>query len=257
MVAGYANHGQNLIAIGLYNKMCQSDKQADRVIYLSVMKACAKLGSSLHAKEVHDHIIRAGIEEDTTIGNSVINMYAKCGVLDEASKVFYTLPNKDILSWGAIMDGYTCNGGLCGQIRQCLQAIEQQGLKPNDAIFLSLLSACGHVGAVAEALELFHSMKIEHGIIQNIKHITCMGDLLGRTGSLEEAKCLLLGNFDSMGWTSLLSASRIHCTTNLSSVNPCEVDEFDNNIVKKCSLSHKHLDFGTIIPDACEVGRCV
>jgi pentatricopeptide repeat protein len=210
MVSGYADRGENLTAIGLYNAMCRLDKKPDRVIYLSVMKACAKLRSSSYAKEIHDHIVRVGIEDDTTIGNSLINMYAKCGVLDEASKVFSRLPCKDVLSWGAIMDGHACHGGLHGYIQQCLQGIDEQGLKPNDVIFLNLLSVCGHVGAVTTGVKLFHSMDVGHGIIPNIKHITSMVDLLSRAGSLGEAKCMLSGNLNFTGWTSLLSACRVY-----------------------------------------------
>ena len=252
-MGSFMDHGLANNVIFLYDQMQHMEIEPGPATFVYILEACGDLSMLGQGQLIHATIIGRGISIENVLGTSIINMYAKCGVLNEASKVFYTLPNKDILSWGAIMHGYACNGSLSGQIRQCLQAIEQQGLKPNHAIFLSLLSACGHVGAVAEALELFHSMKTEHGIIPNIKHITCMGDLLGRAGSLEEAKCLLLGNFDLMGWTSLLSASRIHGTTNLSSVHLCEVDVFHNKIVKKCSLSHNHLDFGTMILDACEV----
>lgn len=154
MIGAYTEHGHSLLALGLYNDIRQKRTKLDRVLFLSVMKACSNLGVLRQANQIHDDIIRSGIDVDTEIGNSLVNMYAKCGVLSEARKVLDSLPSKDEFSWGAMISGLG-NHGRSEHVKQCLVDMQQQGVKPTGAIYSSVLSACSRVGAVQEGLEFF------------------------------------------------------------------------------------------------------
>lgn len=81
-----------------------------------------------------------------------------------------------------------------------------------------MLSACSHTGLVDRGTEYFYSMNQEYGITANSKHYTCMIDLLGRAGRLDDAQNLMKSmpfEPDAATWGALLGASRIHGNTEL------------------------------------------
>lgn len=81
-----------------------------------------------------------------------------------------------------------------------------------------MLSACGHTGLVERGMEYFYSMNHDYGIMANPKHYTCMIDLLGRAGRLDDAQNLMKDmpfKPDAATWGALLGASRIHGNTKL------------------------------------------
>ncbi|KAI5084901.1 hypothetical protein GOP47_0001070 [Adiantum capillus-veneris] len=239
MIGAYAQHGQSLMALKIYKELRAKNTLLDRVIFLSAIKACSSLGALGQAKELHDHVIRSGIDLDTALGNSLVDMYSKCGVLLEAGNVLDRLPLQDEFSWGAMIGGHVSHGHS-GCAKQSLDDMHQQGIKPNGPIYCSLLSACNRAGAVMEGLRFFDSMKAEHGILPTIQHFTSIIDLLCRSGLVDEARRLLFvaqSFSDLPGWTSLLSACRsygmmnlgFHCLWQVSKVQGPSCSNFCNN----------------------------
>ncbi|KAH7446395.1 hypothetical protein KP509_01G053800 [Ceratopteris richardii] len=209
MIGGYAELGHGVKALKLYNDMRAKGVKVDKAFCLSVIKACSALGALDQAKEIHDHLIQSGIDVDTEIGNSLVHMYAKCGVLLEAGIVLDRLPIKDEFSWCAMIAGYASSGDS-SHMKQCLADMHLHGVKPNDAIYCSLLSACSHVGAVIEGIQFLDAMR-EHRVQPNIEHFTSIIDLLCRAGLIDEAKKLFFAAYGlpgSIEWTSVLSACR-------------------------------------------------
>lgn len=75
------------------------------------------------------------------------------------------------------------------------------------------MSACSHTGLIDTGKAYFYSMTQDYGIIANSKHYTCMIDLLGRAGRLDDAQNLMRNmpfEADAATWGALLGASRIH-----------------------------------------------
>jgi pentatricopeptide repeat protein len=214
MLSGYNQHGQGILALELFQKMLQvGEKNPDKVRLLCVLKACGSIGASLHGKMIHALIKSNKVSIDVVLGNAIIDMYAKCGNLEDAYLVFNELKERDIISWGAMIAGYA-QQGRHEMVKQFIQAMRCEGLSPNDVIYSSILSACSHSGEVEEGYSYFNSMKLDHGISPSYELTNCMVDLLGRAGRLNEAEKLLQANLsslsDSMAWTSLLTACRTY-----------------------------------------------
>lgn len=84
---------------------------------------------------------------------------------------------------------------------------------------VGVLSACSHTGLVEKGREYFYSMNRDYGVIPNSKHYTCMVDLLGRAGCLNEAQNLMKNmpfKPDAAAWGALLGACRLHGKTDLA-----------------------------------------
>lgn len=175
-------------ALALFHKMTTRHLMSPDVISLvNILPACASLAASLRGRQVHGFSIRSGLVDDVFVGNAVVDMYAKCGKMEEANKVFQRMKFKDVVSWNAMVTGYSQAGRLehalslfermteenieldvvtwtavitgyaqRGQGCEALDVFRQMcdcGSRPNVVTLVSLLSACVSVGALLHGKE--------------------------------------------------------------------------------------------------------
>lgn len=184
----------------------------DEFTFASVLAASAGLASIHHGKQIHGHLIRAKLNQDVGLGNALVNMYAKCGSIDYAYKLFNRMPHHNLVSWNTIITAY----GNHGQGEMALELFEQMkavGVNPDSVTFTGLLMACNHAGLVDKGEFYFNSMEEIYGIAPQIEHFSCLIDLLGRAGKLQEAeKYMKKSPFsqDPIVLGSLLSSCWLH-----------------------------------------------
>eukprot|EP00250_Pteridium_aquilinum_P021517 c25151_g3_i1 orf=396-3839(+) len=210
MISGCMQHEQGFFALQFFEKMQEEGIKPDGVTFLSTIKASGSIGAVTHGKWMHDKVLRLGLDSDVAIGNILVSMYSMCGRLAEATHSFVALPNRNMVSWSALITGYSQHGNYL-QAAQCLDEMQRQGLKPVDMMFTSILSACSHEGKVKEGHEFFKFMKEHCGIEPSIEHYNCMLQLLGCAGHLKEAKHMLQTmpvTADMCSWMTLLIAFR-------------------------------------------------
>lgn len=212
MIAAWLEHGDTCSAFEHFDRMLMEGLVPEKATMLCIIKACGSIGAFEQVRKVHDQVIRGGLESEVTIGNSIVDVYAKCGSLEEACQVFSKLPIKTVVSWGALITAYA-KGGKWRLALEWFEDFKSQGIKPDDAIFLGVLISCGHAGLLKEGRLYFKSMKDDHGITPNIEHYNCLVDILGRAGLLLEAEDLLKSiplGMDIIGWMSLLTGCKTY-----------------------------------------------
>lgn len=213
MLGGYADDGLGREALSLYAIM-QQDRTvvADSVTFLCLLKACTTVGALKQGRRLHHQIRERGLDADAVIGSGLIDMYAKCGSLLDAQRVFDRIPAKTVATWNALLSG--CAQNSDGQMAmRCFGKMQQQQVQPNEVTFVCLLNACSHEGLVNEGKYYFRLMLEDHNIKPSVHHYTCMVDLLARSGHLDEAENLLRSlpsEKGVVGWTSLMSACKSH-----------------------------------------------
>ncbi|CAK9263493.1 unnamed protein product [Sphagnum jensenii] len=218
MINGYADHGPYGKAMELFREMEQFGVAPNTVTFIGLLKACANQASLQEARWVHASIVAAALESDLRVRNGLIDMYAKCGSLEDAFSIFSTMSEKDVVTWSAMIAG--C--GQHGHGRAALEHFDQmvsEGVHPNSVTFVGVLSACSHAGLVVEGLRCFHLMVKDYGISPALDHFGCVVDLLGRAGHLHEAEDFLNKMPQTPGastWGPLLSACRIHGNVQLA-----------------------------------------
>lgn len=198
--------------LNFFQTMLRDGINPDKITFLSILKACSSIAALGHGKMIHEQIIIVGLESDVVIGSILIDVYAKCGNLKEAYKVFDKLPHQDVVSWGAIIAGHAQHGNY-RLATKCFEEMQREGLKPHGMIYTSILSACSHAGHVNEGYGYITSMIEDHGIMPSVEHFNCIVDLLGRAGQLKEAVRVLQTMPvppDVVGWTALLTACRAY-----------------------------------------------
>jgi pentatricopeptide repeat protein len=179
---------------------------------VGVLKACASMVVIEEDRCVHQQIIQSGLETDFFVVNSLVDMYAKCGSMEDAWRVFNKMPSQDLVTWNVILGGFAMHG----HGKEALKHFEQmckEGVQPDDITFTCLLSARSHAGLVDEGMHCYASMVTDYMIPAKLEHYTCMVDLLGRAGHLQEAENMVMAmpcrpHVDA--WMALLGTCRIH-----------------------------------------------
>eukprot|EP01018_Ginkgo_biloba_P008638 Gb_28775 [translate_table: standard] len=212
MIAAYTQNGNFDEAMKLYREMQLKGVKPNEVTFPTILPACANLAALEHGKEIHEDIIKSGLDSDIFVGNALVDMYAKCGSIEEARNVFDKMPRQNVVSWTTMITGYAMHG--CG--KEALHLFEQMqhsGTKPNYVTFIGVLSACCHAGLMDDGWHYFGCMSRDYHIIPSVEHYSCMVDLLGRAGRLDEAQDFINKmpmKPDATLWGSLLAACRIH-----------------------------------------------
>ena len=212
MITAYAQYGQGEEALKLYLEMQDKGIRPDPFVCSSLLNACANLSAYEQGKQIHVHIIKFGFMSDIFAGNSLVNMYAKCGSIDDAGRSFSKIAERGLVSWSAMIGGLAQHGHGEEALKMFNQMLEE-GVQPNHITLVSVLCACNHAGLVTEAKKYFESMKDTLGIAPTQEHYACMIGLLGRAGKLDEAMELVnTMPFQANGsvWGALLGAARIH-----------------------------------------------
>lgn len=175
MISGYIKVGNYFGALGIYDEMKEAGVRPNAIMVTSILTACSQLAA-----------LEKGMETNEIVMGALLDMYAKCGAIDESLNVFNRLPGRDLVSWTSMITTYASHG----QAKEALKLfdeMQQSNAKPDGVTLLAVLCAYSHVGLVDEGCRYFNQMVGEYGIKPRIEHYSCLMDLLGRAGRLKEA----------------------------------------------------------------------
>ncbi|XP_051128920.1 pentatricopeptide repeat-containing protein At3g57430, chloroplastic [Andrographis paniculata] len=182
------------------------------VTLMTILPGCAALTALTKGQEIHAYAVKNALESDVGVGSALVDMYAKCGSLKTARRVFESMPTRNVITWNVIIMAY----GMHGEAEEAMALFRRMvgDVKPNEVTFIAVFAACSHSGMVEEGQKLFQTMKDVYGIEPNSDHYACVVDLLGRAGRLDEAHKTvdsMPSGLDKTGaWSSLLGACKIH-----------------------------------------------
>lgn len=212
MIEGYAEKGQGEEALKLFKGMHEEGIDPNGITFMCLIKACANIAALDQGKVIHGDVIEQGLESDLLIGNTLVDLYAKCGSLEDAVCVFDMLAAQSLESWSALIAGYANHGHL-GMAKHYFQRMCDQGIQPDIIAFVSLLYACSHAGLLKEGYFYFKSMIKDFRITPTTEHYACMVDMFGRAGLLDEAEVIIRKMPvppDPVMWKALLSSCVRH-----------------------------------------------
>ncbi|XWS68833.1 hypothetical protein CRYUN_Cryun04dG0126900 [Craigia yunnanensis] len=217
LIAGYTQNGEDEEALRLFLLLKRDSVCPTHYTFGNLLNGCANLADLQLGRQAHAHVLKHGFcfqfgEESIFVGNSLIDMYMKCGSVEDGDQVFKNMMERDWVSWNAMIVGYAQNG-YGNKALELFKNMLVSREKPDHVTMIGVLCACSHAGLVEEGRHYFSSMSKEHGLVPLKDHYTCMVDLLGRAGCLMEAKNLIETmpiKPDAVVWGSLLGACKIH-----------------------------------------------
>ncbi|GAV63076.1 PPR domain-containing protein/PPR_2 domain-containing protein/PPR_3 domain-containing protein [Cephalotus follicularis] len=188
MITGFAQNGMSDEAIMLFHGMREAGIDPDKITLIGVLSSCASIGALDLGKWVHTYASQRGLQHNIFVASALIDMYAKCGSLHNALRVFEHMPQKNEVTWNAMISALAFHGRSREALSLFKRMSEEDGTaSPNEVTFVGVLSACVHAGLVDEGHQLFNLMSSSYGLIPKIEHYSCMVDLLARAGHLYEA----------------------------------------------------------------------
>ncbi|XP_047339891.1 putative pentatricopeptide repeat-containing protein At3g49142 [Impatiens glandulifera] len=212
MISVYVKNSQPAKALTLYAEIEDHGLEPDSITISTVLPACGDLSAILHGKEIHSYADRKFLLPNLSVENALIDMYAKCGSLQDARKVFNEMSTRDVVSWTSMITAYGTSGNGHDAVSLFSEMLAS-GLIPDSIAFVSVISACSHAGLLEDGRNFYDLMIDKYKLSPRIEHFACMVDLLGRAGRLNEAyefimKMPLAPN--ERVWGALLGACRVY-----------------------------------------------
>ncbi|KAI9186298.1 hypothetical protein LWI28_016016 [Acer negundo] len=220
MIAVYVNSSMPVEAVDLYSQMDMHGIEPDAISVASVLPACGDISALLLGRQIHQYIERKKLRPNLLLENALIDMYAKCGSLAEARAVFDGMQFRDVVSWTSMISAYGMSGKGCDAVT-LFSKMQNSGLCPDSIAFVSVLSACSHSGLLEEGQYNFKLMIERYKIIPRIEHFSCLVDLLGRAGKVEEAYSIIRQmpmEPNERVWGALLGACRVYSNMDIGLV---------------------------------------
>ncbi|CAK9318640.1 unnamed protein product [Citrullus colocynthis] len=229
LIAAYVQNNEEEKASCLFLRARKEDIKPTDFMVSSVLCACAGLSEIEFGRSVQALAVKACVEKNIFVGSALVDMYGKCGSIDEAEQAFNEMPERNLVSWNALLGGYA-HQGHADKAMALLKEMPAAGMAPSYVSLVCALSACSRAGGLKMGMQIFESMKARYGIEPGPEHYACLVDLLGRAGMVECAcdfiKSMPFSPTISI-WGALLGACRMHGKPELGKLAAEKLFELD------------------------------
>ncbi|KAL9229192.1 hypothetical protein vseg_004685 [Gypsophila vaccaria] len=200
------NSGTNFLNFREALSVIKEGTQIESFFYVPLLQECITKRSLLDTQMVHAHIVKTGTHEDTYVMTSLVNVYAKCGHMEYAQRVFDHLPGRNVVSWTGLMTGYVHNSQPEEGIRVFVQMLEV-GAYPTPHTFGTIFSACSSMQLFKFGKQV-HAYSVKYGV----EYVTSIGNAIcnfySKCGSLDAAIRAFRRNGEKnvISWTAIIAA---------------------------------------------------
>lgn len=220
MIKVYEQNEFLMEALSTFREMLCRGIRPNYTSFISILTVCAALATADYGRELHAAMLRCSFDTDVFAVSALITMYIKCGNLDKAKRVFNMFEPKDVVMWNSMITGYAQHG-LGEEALGIFDDLRLARMAPDGITYIGVLTACSYTGKVKEGREIFNSMGMNSSIRLGAAHYSCMVDLLGRAGLVDEALDLI-NNMpvepDAIIWGALMGACRMHKNAEIAEV---------------------------------------
>lgn len=249
MLSGYAQQGEGMKALHLYEQMKKEGVDPDDRTLVSTLQACSVMAEkedgvrvggiclksrSLQVGEsLHGDARRWGFESNAFVANALLSMYGKSGSITGAQKIFDQLPTRSVVSYNSIMAAYA-QQGEAGEVLKLYGEMADQGLIPDDITYACVLQVCGDSGDLDTCTQI-HSELISTGKQPSLLVANTLISAYGKCGSMVHSQAVFdtIVQPNSVSWTALIGgytrtgdyATSLHCFEEMqeAGVAPTEV----------------------------------
>ncbi|KAJ4829607.1 hypothetical protein Tsubulata_014273 [Turnera subulata] len=206
MIHAYTQNQLPFQAFEMFREMLLGDAQPNSITFVSIIPSCEISGSTWSGESLHAYVIKHGSENKISVSTALLSMYAKLGDISKAEFLFDWMPNRNILSWNAILSGLVCNG-LWDQSLAAFSEMQFAGYGLDAVSVVTILSACSNLGALLLGKSV-HAISIRKGIDSGPNVLNALLMLYSNCNHLAYS-FELFENTDSkdvVAWNTLISA---------------------------------------------------
>ncbi|KAL6638238.1 hypothetical protein ACP70R_025810 [Stipagrostis hirtigluma subsp. patula] len=186
LVAGYSSAGAARLALRAFRDARSSGVAVDRFTYSAALAACAGARDGRSGRAAHGLAVVSGLARTAFVTNSVIDMYAKCGMIDEVRLVFDRAEERDEVSWNLLLSAYVRMGWPEVAVN-VLVWMHRSGVKLDAFALGGILKACSELEESEDTRRMLHGCVVKIGLDLNVFVGSAMVDMYAKNGGLEEA----------------------------------------------------------------------
>ncbi|GJT65815.1 pentatricopeptide repeat-containing protein [Tanacetum coccineum] len=223
-------------ALGFACRMNSLGVGFDAVTYTSALAHCADCEEFLFGVQLQSLVVKNGMQCEGFIANALLTLYSKWGRIVEAERVFDEMDSKDLVSWNAMLSGYSQEGSYGVEALSTFLEMIRLGMKLDHVSFTSAVSACGHARNLALGKQI-HSLTIKRGYGTHESICNVLISTYSKSEQIKDAKLVFEGmvNRNVVSWTTMISISEEHA---VSLFNDMRVDGVYPNEVTFVGLVH-------------------
>ncbi|KAK4842265.1 hypothetical protein QYF36_018805 [Acer negundo] len=200
-------------AIKVFHRMVEhASVLPDKHTFPFVLKACAYLFALSEGKQAHGQLIKHGFGSDVYISNSLIHLYATCGCLDLAEKVFDNMLERSMVSWNVMIDAFVQSGEFDSALKLFVQM--QNLFEPDGYTLQSIINACADLGALSLGMWInaYILRKSDPGLVSSVLINNSLVEMYCKCGSLELAQQVFerMPKRDITSWNSIILGFAMH-----------------------------------------------
>ncbi|KAF7813390.1 pentatricopeptide repeat-containing protein [Senna tora] len=210
IIGGYVKVERATEAFRIFNQMQRQSTGIDSVVFLNLTSGCIQLGDLHLASSIHSLILKSGCDEQESIENMLVTMYAKCGDLTSARRVFDMVTEKSILLWTSMIGGYKGSGHPVEAL-DLFRRLLRTDIKPNEITLATILSACADLGALSMGQEIEEYILL-HMLEFDLRIQTSLIHMYSKCGSIKKAREVFesVVDKDLALWASMINSYAIH-----------------------------------------------
>ncbi|KAK1412660.1 hypothetical protein QVD17_34086 [Tagetes erecta] len=204
IITAYSRNSCPEEVINLYNELNFNGIKPDSSTFTVALKACTTMMDLETGEEIRKRVIDCGYEGDVFVGSSLLNLYAKCGEMNDAVKVFDKMPKRDVVSWTTLITGFA----QCGRGSEAIDVfklMQRENIEGDRVAILGLIQACANVEDTKLGLSVHGYTIRKHLIADDFVLQTSLIDMYAKTGNMELANKV----FKSMQFKNMVACSAL------------------------------------------------
>ncbi|XP_058208709.1 pentatricopeptide repeat-containing protein At3g16610 [Rhododendron vialii] len=210
MIGAYVSCDFAIRSLELYDQMLRDGLCLSPVILGTILRACSNMTDLSRGRQIHGSIVKSGYLVDLMVGNTLLSMYAKCGIIEDAVRLFGEMESKDLVSHNAIISGCAQNG-KAKEALVTFQEMKLSGLEPDSTTLVSFLPACSHLAALQHGA-CGHCYSIVSGFSTDTSICNALIDMYSKCGKVDTARLVFdrMRTRDIVSWNAMIFGYGIH-----------------------------------------------
>lgn len=206
LIKAYAWNGPFEKAVGLYYKMLDAGVKPTKFTFPFVLKACSGLQYAEVGQEIHEQARRLWLHSDVYICTALIDMYAKCGNLVEAQRVFDGMFSRDVVAWNAMINGFSLHGCYDDTVQLLIQ-MQKTGMIPNASTIVAVLPTIGQANALSQG-KAIHGYSMRRYFSNDVVLGTGLLDMYAKCQCISYARRIfdILDVRNEVCWSAMIGA---------------------------------------------------
>ncbi|GMH23919.1 hypothetical protein Nepgr_025762 [Nepenthes gracilis] len=221
VISACCDYGEPAVGLRYFVQMLSEDLVLNEFTFTSILSLCCSMQALEIGTQIHSMSIKLGYLSNLPIKNSIMYLYLKCGLVDEAHKLFNRMETISLVTWNAMIAGHAqvmdlANDDISAyhsgnEALNILVRMNRSGLRPDLFTFSSILTVCGSLVSLVQG-EQIHAQTIKSGFLSDVVLGTSLVDMYNKCGSIERAQkaFLEMPSRTLVSWTSMITAFAQH-----------------------------------------------